>query len=130
MKLTHEKIDEINEKCQYGQGIFKEPSNIPVNVKELVIYMKWESSGKPGSCWDDENTINEEYFNPFDINNFEVLHLTLKELNKELDLNILYPIMHFEPEFDTTANGYYGDYENSSVVWIKLSDLYKVLKLD
>lgn len=129
MKLTETQIKEINKECPYGQGIFKEPSNIPVNIKELVIYMKWESSGKPGSCWDDEDTINEEWKNPFNIHDFKALHLTLEKLNKPIPNNI-HKIINIEPEFDTTMNGYYGDYENSSVAWIKLSDLYKVLKLD
>ena len=134
MLLTQEQINKINEACpnewNYNeQGIFKEPSNIPTHVKEPVIYMKWESSGKPGTCWDDEDTINEEYTNPFNIDNWTCLHLTLKELNQKMPDNID-SIITIEPEFDTTSNGYYGDYENSTVAWILLSDLYKILKLN
>jgi hypothetical protein len=107
--LTEKQIKKINSICPYKQGIFKEPNHIPVNIKEPVIFMQWESSGRPGSCWDDEDTINEEYFNEFNLEEFKVLYLVLKELGKTIDTNDLESIIHHEPEFDNTSNGYYGD---------------------
>lgn len=125
-KLTQDQIEQINQECNYGHGIFKQPNHIPVTVKEPVLYMQWESSGRPGSCWDDEDTVNEDYTNPFDIDDFQALHLTLKMLDKPIPSNI-HTIINIEPEFDTTSNGYYGDYNNDSVAWILLSDLYILL---
>ena len=62
MQLTQTQIEAINKECPYGQGIFREPFGIPDHIKDLLIYTKWESGGRPGSCWDDENTVNEEYY--------------------------------------------------------------------
>lgn len=128
--LTQEDIKHINEICPYEQGIFIQPNHIPTNIKEPVIFMQWESSGRPGSCWDDDDTVNEEYFNEFNLQEFKVLHLILEKLDKTIDNATLESIIHHEPEFDNTSNGYYGDYENDSVTWILLSDLYKVLLLE
>ncbi len=80
MELTQAQIEEINKECPYGQGIFREPFGIPNKIKELVIYTKWSSGGKPGSCWDDADTVNEEYTLDRPGDAFKVLDLTLKIL--------------------------------------------------
>lgn len=61
MILTEDQIKEINRKCPSDQGIFREGNGIPLHIKELCIYSRYSSGGRPGSCWDDEDTINEEY---------------------------------------------------------------------
>ena len=45
-------IKEINNKCPYNQGIFKEPYGIPIHIKELVVYCRYETGGySGGNCW-------------------------------------------------------------------------------
>ena len=128
MKLTQEQIEDINDECTYGQGIFMEPFGIPNSIKELVIYTKWNSGGRGGSCFDDEDTVNEEYLLDRPDNAFEVLDLVLKALKTEITFSQLKEI---ESLFDSNTEsdyGYYGDYTEDTIEWIKLSDLYKVLK--
>lgn len=80
MELTQSQIDNINKECPYGCGIFREPFGIPSNIKGLVIYTKWTSGGRGGSCWDDENTINQDYINERPSDAYKVLDLLLKEI--------------------------------------------------
>jgi hypothetical protein len=54
--MTKEEIVEINNKCPYNQGIFFQPSMIPVHIKEHVIYSRYETGRySGGNCWDDSN---------------------------------------------------------------------------
>ena len=48
MELTKEQIEHINKEAPMDwqtneQGVFTEPSGIPNDVKEPVIYMRWET---------------------------------------------------------------------------------------
>ena len=43
--MTKEEIIEINSKCPDNQGIFVQPSMIPVDIKEPVIYCRYETGG-------------------------------------------------------------------------------------
>ncbi len=127
MELTQSQIEAINNECPYGQGIFREPFGIPNDIKELVIYSKWTSGSKGGSCWDDENTIreHEDYDRPDDA--FIVLDLTLKVLRPNttfLEYRMLEGLRDSNAETDY---GYYGDYTEDTIEWIKLSDLYEAL---
>lgn len=128
MQLTKEQIEEINKKCPYGQGIFREPFGIPNEIKELVIYTKWESGGRPGSCWDDEDTVNEDYTYDRPSDGFKVLDLTLKVLKPEVTLLQFKEIQNLVHSNQTTEYGYYGDYTEDTIEWIVLSDLYKILE--
>ena len=56
--MTKEEIKEINDKCPYNQGIFVEPSMIPVHIKEPVIYCRYKTGGySGGNCWNDDEPI-------------------------------------------------------------------------
>lgn len=139
MKLTEKQIDEINFRCDYlKQGIFKEPFGIPNNIKELVIYTKYRTGYMPGSSWDSVDTINEyekEY--PSNKEIYKVFKLALKTLKPEIfnNLNskeleyfvydIIKPLLYSNTK---TEYGYYGDYEDFTIEWVILSDLYKYLK--
>lgn len=129
-KLTQEQIKDINEQCPYDQGIFKEPFGIPDNIKELVIYTKWQSGGKGGSCYDDENTVNDKYeFNrPNDA--FNILDLTLNILRPDISYLLFEQIKQLIESNQETNYGYYGDYTTDTIEWIKLSDLYAILNID
>lgn len=128
MKLTQEQIDTINEQCPYGQGIFMEPFGIPNHIKELVIYTKWESGGRGGSCFDDEDTENEEYILDRPCDAFKVLDLTLNVLAPDITLSQFKKIESLIDSNIESDYGYYGDYTEDTIEWIKLSDLYKTLE--
>lgn len=50
--MTKEEIIEINSKCPDNQGIFVQPSMIPVDIKEPVIYCRYKTGGVfGGNCW-------------------------------------------------------------------------------
>ena len=128
MQLTQTQIEAINKECPYGQGIFREPFGIPDHIKDLLIYTKWESGGRPGSCWDDENTVNEEYYRSRPNDAFMVLDLTLKALKvdaKFFKFKDIKSLIHSNTETDY---GYYGDYTEDTIEWIKLSDLYQAIR--
>lgn len=128
MELTKEQIESINNECPYNQGIFKEPFGIPDFIKELVIYTRWTSGGKPGSCWDDENTVNESYSSSRPDDAFKVLDLTLKALKPDITFLQYREIERLIDSNEKTDYGYYGDYTEETIEWIKLSDLYKILE--
>ena len=127
MELTKEQIEEINSKVPYGQGIFKEPYGIPNHIKELVIYTKWTSGGRPGSCWDDENTVNEDYTCDRPSDAFKVLDLVLQILKPNTTFLQYKEIQNLVDSNTETDYGYYGDYTEDTIEWIVLSDLYKLL---
>lgn len=127
--LTEEQIKQINSECSYDQEVFKEPFGIPDKIKELVIYSKWESGGKPGSCWDDEDTVNEEYTCSRPEDAFKVLDLVLKTLKPNVTYLEYKEIENLIQSNVDTDYGYYGDYTERTIEWILLSDVYRVLKL-
>lgn len=131
--LTPKQIISINNKCPYNQGIFMEPFGIPDNIKELVIYTKWSSGGRPGSCWDDANTINEEYERGRPNDAYDVLGFILEELTIDDNLANSYEIRQLFNSNVDRDYGYYGDYTEDTIEWIILSEfcdtLTKILRL-
>jgi hypothetical protein len=93
----------------------------------LVIYTKWESGGRPGSCWDDEDTENEDYTCDRPSDAFKVLDLTLKVLKPNVTFLQYKEIQNLVNSNQTTDYGYYGDYTEDTIEWIVLSDLYEAL---
>mgnify|MGYP003629965484 CR=1 FL=1 len=128
MKLTKEQVEVINEECPYGQGVFREPFGIPNNIKGLVVYTKWVSGGRSGSCFDDENTQNEDYKNDRPSDCFEVLDRVLKILKPEIAYLDFGKIEALTKSNQETNYGYYGDYTEDVIEWIELEDLIDVLK--
>lgn len=126
--LTQEQIKEINLNLPYGQGIFKEPFGIPYEIKEQVIYTKWTSGGRSGSCWDDEDTVNEDYTCDRPTDAFKVLDLALEILYPNVSFLQYKKIEELIESNTDTDYGYYGDYTEDTIEWIKLSELYKLLE--
>lgn len=124
-KLIEDQIEAINKKCPYNQGVFKEPFGIPNHIKEPVIYTRWESGGLGGSCWDDENTVNEPYERSRPANAYEVLGLVLEIVKPDVTFLQMRKIVWNDNT--KTDYGYYGDYTEETIEWIVLSDLYKEL---
>lgn len=124
IEITQEQIERINTKCPYNQGIFFEPFGIPTNIKELVIYTKWTSGGRPGSCYDDEDTVNEEYTRSRPYDALKVVDELFKELGIKIEIQD-YEIAEMMDSNTYTDYGYYGDYTEDTIEWVSL---YKFLE--
>lgn len=127
MELTKEQVERINVECPYGQGVFQEPFGIPSDIKGLVIYTKWESAGRPGSCWDDDDTVNEEYENDRPEDAFVVLDKVLKVLKPDISPSEYKKIEALKKSNEEIDYGFYGDYTEDTIEWIELDDLIKVI---
>lgn len=127
MELTKEQIEEINEECEYGQGVFREPFGIPNDIKGLVVYTKWESGGRKGSCRDDENTVNDDYTSDRPNDCFVVLDKVLNILKPDISYLDFKKIEALKNSNEETDHGYYGDYTSDTIEWIVLDDLIEAL---
>ena len=127
MQLTQEQITEINKDCPYGQGVFREPFGIPTDIKGLVIYTKWYSGGRPGSCWDDEDTVNDDYTCSEPNDSFIVLDKVLNILKPDVSYLEFKEIERLKNSNTKMEYGYYGDYTEDTIEWIVLEDLIKLL---
>lgn len=131
MELKQSQIDKINnyfsDKYDSNQGVFFQPNGVPVRIKELVVYTRYETGGyRGGSCWDssDPQPYSEEP--PKD--KFKVLDLVLKELMPNityLQFKEIDSLIHTEEE---SENEYYGNCTDYKVEYIILSELYKLLE--
>lgn len=125
--LTLEDIEEINNNVNdsWNEGVFIEPTYIPIHMKEPVIYMRWESGGySGGSCWNDEVSQKYESNKP----SFTVLGLVLEKLNinpTESLSNALCDIIHTNSEYE---GEYYGNGTNYEIEYIILSELYSFIR--
>ncbi len=127
MELTKEQVEEINKECEYGQGVFREPFGIPNDIKGLVVYTRWESGGRGGSCWDEEDTVNEDYINDRPDDCFVVLDKVLKILKPDISSLDFKKIEALKNSNEETDYGYYGDYTSDTIEWIVLDDLIEAL---
>ena len=125
--MTQELIDKINKECPYEQGIFFQPTGISTNVKELVIYSRYLKGSKGGSCWDDENTINEyqEYDIPKD--HLKVLDIVLENIAPKLTYLQYKNVQELIHQDEDTDSGYYGDYTDYVSEYIILRELEEYL---
>lgn len=125
--MTEEEINNVNKKCQYNQGIFKEPYGIPVHIKEPVIYTRYETGGyQGGSCW---GTDAEPYCTDEPEDKFEVLDFVLEVLMPNITYlqykKIMNKLVHdnYESEYE-----YYGNSTDWKIEYIVLSELEELLK--
>lgn len=126
MNLTQEQIEAINNKCPYNQGIFKEPYGIPNDVKELVIYSRYEIGGKRGgSCW---GTIAEPYEKDPPKDRMKVLELVMSYLKPELTFLQFRVIEDLIQSNEENEWEYYGNRTEWVIEYLTLSDLYKALE--
>ncbi len=131
MELSQSQIEKINKACSNGysdnQGVYFQPNGVPVRIKELVIYTRYETGGyRGGSCWDssDPQPYSEEP--PSD--KFKVLDMVLEELMPNityLQFKKIDALIHSEEE---SENEYYGNCTDYKVEYIVLSELYKLLE--
>ena len=120
--MNAELIKEINEKCPYNQGIFKEPYAIPVHIKEPVIYCRYETGGySGGSCWDDSNP--EYYSEDVPKDRFKVLDLVLEVLFPDIKYLQYKQIEELIHDNEETEYEYYGNSTDWKCEYIILSEL-------
>lgn len=131
MELTKEQIQKINSLAPNDwqdneQGVFIEPSGIPVHIKEPVIYMRWKTGGvSGGSCWESSNPQRYECNN--EKPKFKVLDLVLAELMPNisfLQFREIEELIHTDYETDYE---YYGNCTDFDVEYIVLSELIGLL---
>lgn len=132
MELTKEQIEKINslspmEWQENEQGIFTEPYGIPNNIKEPVIYMRWETGGISGGSY-------HEYSNPQPYTSdkgkpkFECLDLVLKELMPNISFLQFREIEKLIQSSQETEWEYYGNCTDFEIEFIVLSELINKLK--
>ena len=124
--MEKEIIEEINSKCPYGQGIFVQPTMIPVDIKEPVIYRRFETGGmRGGSCW---GTKPDYYESDEENEDFVALDLTLEKLMPDityLKYKKISKLIHTNKE---THHEYYGNSTDYKVEYIILSELEEFLE--
>ena len=131
MELSKEQIEKINDQSLMDwntneQGIFTEPYGIPNNIKEPVVYMRWETGGvSGGSCWGNSDPQPYETDNN---PNFEVLDITLKTLLPNISYLYFKGIEKLIHSSEETDWEYYGNCTNFSIKYIILSELIDYLE--
>lgn len=127
MLLTSEDIKEINEACPYGQGIFSQPNGIPIDIKEPVIYSRYETGGYRGGGYG-EGAIAKPYVVD-EKPKFKVLDIVLKKIKPDLTYLEYRELEELIKTNEETDREYYGNSTDYKIEYIILSDLYKTLKL-
>lgn len=124
IRLTPEQITAINKMCPDDQGIFVEPYGIPVNIKEPVIYCRYEVSGYEGGGYQDD-AIAQFYTLPIPKDRMKVLDIVLKTYFPSisyLDYKELEELIQINEQ---TKGEYYGNSTDYKIEYILLSDFYK-----
>jgi hypothetical protein len=123
--MTTEDILEINSKCPNDQGIFFQPTMIPVNIKEHVIYTRYETGGMTGGgCWGG-NLYHCEEDEPKD--KWMVLELVLEKLMPNITFLQYKKIERLIHDNSETNHTYYGNSTDWKVEYIILSELEQLI---
>lgn len=126
MELSEDQIKEINKKCPYDQGIFKEPFGVN-HIKEPVIYMRWNSGGvNGGSCWESSNP--QPYVNHNPKPDWKALDIVIETLKPNITYMQYKKIAELVVSTEKTEWEYYGNCEEFEITYIKVSDLLNLLE--
>lgn len=131
-KLSPEDISRINTLAPMDwqrneQGIFTQPFGIPNDIKEPVIYCRYETGGvSGGSCWDSSNPEPYTVDPPKD--KMKILELVLKELKPDITYLQFLGIQRLIKNNTERDWEYYGNCTNYEIEYIVLSDLYNFLE--
>jgi len=123
--MTKEDIIEINEKCPSDQGIFLEPTMIPINIKEHVIYSRYETGGVEGGSY--RGGKNCRYVNDPPAERFKILDLVLEKLKPNITYLQYKKIDSMIHSNEETEREYYGNSTDYKVEYIILSELEEYL---
>lgn len=106
--ISVEEILEINDKCPFNQGIFLKPYGISTNIKEYVIYCR--------------------YTNDVPKNKMKVLDIVLMKLCPNISYLQYRQIEQLINYNECLEPEYYGNSTIWKIEFIKLFDLYELLK--
>lgn len=127
--LTLEEIQEINASGEFDswyQGIYKEATGVPDNMKDIAVYMRWNTGGvSGGSCWDSSDP------QPYDGEgepDFKVLDVVLAKLAPNITHLHYKEIERAVISTETTDYHYYGNYDDYEIKFISLPVLYNLLE--
>ena len=87
--------------------------------------MRWCKGYMSGSCWDDEDTVNE--YTEQEKPQFNALELVLAKVKPDISHLQYNAVLNLIQEASETDYGYYGDYSDYEVNYIILDDLYNLL---
>jgi len=123
--MDKETVERINKECPYGQGIFLQPSYVPINIKELVVYTVYDIGGyRGGSCWGNK----PEYVNlRLEDDRFVVLDMVLNELFPNITYLQYRKILKLIHTNEDTTLEYYGNSTDHRCEYIVLSELEKLI---
>ena len=119
--MTQEDINKINSNCPYEQGIFIEPSMIPVHIKEPVIYSRYKTSGYSGGSYSGGEAEYFQVDEPKD--KYRVIEMVLELLKPDIKLSQYKKILSMIHTNEETENEYYGNSDDYKVEYIILSEL-------
>lgn len=123
--MTKEEIKEINDKCPYNQGIFIQPTMIPIDIKEPVIYSRYETGGVTGGNWSNSNL--RSYLKDVPEDKLKVLDLVLEKLKPNITYLQYKKIGKLIKTNEEIEREYYGNSTDWKVEYIILSELEKFL---
>lgn len=131
VELSQSQIEKINKvtsnSWNANQGVYLQPTGVPVRIKELVIYTRYETGGySGGSCWDSSDP--QPYLEEPPSDKFKVLDMVLEELMPNityLQFKKIDALIHSEEE---SENEYYGNSTDYKVEYIVLSELCRLLE--
>ena len=125
MQLSKEQIERINKNAPYNQGVFFQPYGIPVDVKEPVIYCRYETGGYTGgSCF---GGTPRPYSEEPPKDRMRVLDLVLAELCPSVSFLKFREIERLIETNEDTEREYYGNSTEWKIEYIPLSKLYQCL---
>jgi hypothetical protein len=119
--MTQYDITKINTSCPRGQGIFVEPSMVPVHIKYPVIYSRYRISGySGGKCYG--GCAN--YFEDCEPENkHRIIEMVLEILKPNITLLQYKNILKMIHTNEETEYEYYGNSYDYKVEYIILSEL-------
>jgi hypothetical protein len=122
-------IEEINKKCPYGQGVFVQPSGIPIKIKTPVIYTRYLTGGAAGgSCFDEDGDSGAtDFVEDEPKNKWKVLDIVLEYLKPNITYLQYKKVLELVHDNTETEHDYYGNYSEYRIEYIVVSELEKLL---
>lgn len=127
--MTPKEIKEFNSNLKnfWNQGIFTEPIGVPDDLKEPVMYLRYETGGiSGGTCWEDSNpqlyTVLDRKENWEALDKY--LELKCPEIGYFQYKNIINKVISTED----TSYEYYGNCTDYAINYIKLSELDELIE--
>lgn len=125
--FTQEFINDINSECFDGQGIFTEPYGILDDIKEPVIYMRWETGGVSGGHYDDDYDNPQPYTKTDSEPKFKVLTMILEKICPNITFLQFQKIEELIMDNRKSQWEYYGNRTDYAIKFIPVSHLLNYL---